>query len=432
MADPSDAERSVGLVGATAIGIGGMVGGGIFAVLGVAAQQAGGATPISFAIAGAVAALTAASYAHLSVRYQDAGGTVTFIDRTFRVNELTGSLNIILWAGYIVTTALYVAAFANYAATLLPGGTDPGPLLLRGLIVVGLLIPWGINLTSAGLVSKSETIVVGIKMAMLLIVIAAGTPTVGSQRLAPNDWPSPVGIVGAGMLIFVAYEGFELIANSSADVKHPKRTLPRAFGLSVGLVIVLYVVIAVVVVGSLSPDEIVKASDFALAEAASASLGQAGFVLVAVSAVLATFSAINATLYGAARLSYTLATEGELPAELETRTWNQPVGLHITTAIALLLAIALPVSSISALASAIFLAVFAVVNAAAFRATSSTVMRVVAAVGVLGCVASLLVVVEQSITDDPVAMIVLTALVTVVLAAEHLVLKQRRAPTPPA
>lgn len=97
--------KTVGLLGAAAIGVGGMVGGGIFAVLGVASEQAGGATPIAFAIAGLVAALTAASYARLSVKFQSAGGTVTFIDKVFGIGELTGSLNIVLWAGYIVTTA---------------------------------------------------------------------------------------------------------------------------------------------------------------------------------------------------------------------------------------------------------------------------------------------------------------------------------------
>ena len=98
------------------------------------------------------------------------------------------------------------------------------------------------------------------------------------------------------MLIFVAYEGFELIANASADVRSPEKTLPRAFALSVGIVIALYVLIAYVVVGSLSPSEIIASSDFALAQAASTSLGHIGFIMVSISAVLATFSAINATL----------------------------------------------------------------------------------------------------------------------------------------
>ncbi|MGI9586486.1 MAG: APC family permease, partial [Acidimicrobiia bacterium] len=291
------AVRTVGLIGATAIGIGGMVGGGIFAVLGVAATQAGGATPLAFAFGGVIAALTAFAYSKLSVQFQSAGGTVAFIDGVFGKSEVSGTLNIVLWAGYIATTALYADAFGNYAATLFPGGTDPNPLLLRGLVFVGILIPWVINLADAGIIARSEGIVVAVKLGILLLVIAAGVPTVSTASFAPTTWPTPFGVIAASMLIFVAYEGFELIANASAEIKRPKVNLPRAFAYSVGLVVVLYIAISIVVVGSLSPSEIAAAADFALAEAASASLGDFGFTLVAISAVLATFSAINATLY---------------------------------------------------------------------------------------------------------------------------------------
>ncbi len=418
---------SVGLFGAAAIGIGGMVGGGIFAVLGIAATQAGGATPLAFLLAGLVAALTAFSYARLSVAYPGPGGTVTFVDRVFGIGELTGSLNIVLWSGYIATTALYAAAFGNYAATLLPGGTDPNPVLLRALVLVGIALPWFINLASAGLVARSESVIVAIKLSILMLVIAAGVPTISTDQLGTSTWPSAFSVFAAGMLIFVAYEGFELIANASADIKEPEKTLPRAFALSVGLVIVLYVAISIVVVGSLTPTEIAKAADFALAEAASSPLGQVGFTLVAVSAVLATFSAINATLYGSARLSYTIATEGELPARLETRTWNQPIGLHITAVAGLLIAVALPLASISSLASAIFLAVFAIVNAAAFKdADQSRSQHTIAAAGFVGCVGSLIVLIGRSISEDPVSMAALAILVGLALVAEHFILKTGR------
>ena len=415
---------SIGLLGATAIGVGGMVGGGIFAVLGVAAERAGGATPLAFAIAGVVAGLTAFSYSRLSVRFVSAGGTVTFVDRAFGIGEVTGSLNIVLWAGYIVTAALYASAFGHYSATLITGDAQAGGLRL--LIALGVLVPWLINLVDASLVSRSETLVVVTKVVILMIVIVAGAPQVSPGRLDPSTWSSPLSIVAAGMLIFVAYEGFELIANASADTHRPRTTLPRAFALSVGLVVVLYVVIAVVTVGSLSAQRIAETADYALAAAASVSLGQLGFILVGISAVLATFSAINATLYGTARLSFTIASEGELPDALERRAWNQPVGLHITAVLALTLAVAMPVSSISAMASAIFLVVFGVVNAAEFRTDPSGAARAVAAAGALGCAVSLVVLVGESLRTDPVAMAVLAALIAAALAGEHAVLKYRR------
>jgi amino acid transporter len=419
-------SRSIGLFGATAIGIGGMVGGGIFAVLGLASELAGGATPVAFAIAGLVAALTAVSYSRLSVRFQSAGGTVTFVNKVFGVGVLTGSLNIVLWVGYMVTIALYTSAFGHYAATLFPDGTHPNPILLRSLIALGVIAPWIINLTNAGLVARSETLVVAIKLAILMVVIAAGVPTINVASVSSSTWSSPFSIVAAGMLIFVAYEGFELIANAAADVKDPAKTLPRAFAMSVGLVITLYILIALVVVGSLTSAQIAHSADFALAQAASTSLGHFGFVLVSISAVLATLSAINATLYGAARLSFTIATEGELPSGFKRRTWNQPVGLHITALMGLSLAIALNVENISALASAIFLAVFAVVNAAAYKIETVAWVRVIAGLGGVGCLASFAIVVIHSFTEDKTAMIVLAILLLFAFLAEYFIFKQQR------
>jgi hypothetical protein len=149
--------------------------------------------------------------------------------------------------------------------------------------------------------------------------------------------------------------------------------------------------------------------------------------LVAISALLATLSATNATLYGAARLSFTLATEGELSAGFERKEWNQPVGLHITALVGLVLAIALPLESISTVCSAIFLTVFAVVNAAAYRAAKEIdARRWVAALGALGCTGSLVVLLVRSVGDDPVGLIVLLVLSISALAIEALVLRHRR------
>jgi amino acid transporter len=425
--DETARSGSIGVVGAAAIGVGGMVGGGIFAVLGVAAEDAGGATPLAFLIGGVVAALTAVSYARLSVAMPSSGGTVSFVDRVFGVSIVTGSLNALLWIGYVVTSALYASAFGNYTATLFPGGNDPSPLLLRVLIAVGVVVPWLINLGNAAVVARAETWVVAVKIGILVVVIAAGAPSTSEGALAPSDWPAPLAIVAAGMLIFVAYEGFELIANSSDDVRRPRRSLPLAFGLAVGVVVVLYVAIAAVVVGSLSPDQIAESADFALAEAAAGPLGDVGFHLVAISAMLATLSALNATLYGASRLSYTLATEGELPERFENVRWNDPVGLHVTAALGLVAALALPIESISAVASAIFLAVFATVNVAAFRAAAdANVNRPVAAAGAVSCCAALLVLVVDTIRTNPIAIVVLVGVTSAVMAVEWYVLADRR------
>ncbi|MCA9915751.1 MAG: amino acid permease, partial [Anaerolineae bacterium] len=208
--------------------------------------------------------------------------------------------------------------------------------------------------------------------------------------------------------IFVAYEGFELIANTADDVQDYKVTLPRAYYISVLFVMLLYALIAVVVVGSLDASTIQSAKDFALAEAAKPSLGQLGFTIVGVAAVLATLSAINSTLYSAARVSYTIASEGELPPVLEKKVWDQPIGLLITAGLALALANLGDLSSISTMGSAGFLIIFAMVNLANFRKSSEiNSNRMIAGLGVLACVLALLALIAYTISNSPNQILVL-------------------------
>ena len=415
-------KREINFWGAVAIGIGGMVGGGIFAVLGLAATLAGGATPLAFLVAGVVALLTAYSYAKLTNAYPSDGGTIVFIDRAFGVDLCTGGINNLLWLSYIVTLSLYAVAFANYTATFF--GDGGGDLLRHVLISVGILLPTVLNLASPSLVSKTETAVVLIKIAILLAVIVFGAGSIDTARLSPSTWESPLAIAGGGMLIFVAYEGFELIANTAPNVENRETVLPRAYYTSVGFVIILYIAIAAVTVGTLNPEQIQSASDFALAEATRPSLGQLGFTLVAISAVLATFSAINATLYGSARLASSIAAEGEAPKFLEKRIWNQPVpGLVLTAGAALVLANTADLSAISSMGSAGFLVIFAFVNAANFaRSKEAKSNRWIAALGVLACVGALAALIGHTAGSDPEQLWVLAALMCLGFVIEALYL----------
>jgi len=163
-----DGDDKIGLWAVLAIGIGGMVGGGIFAVLGLAVELASGGTPVAFAIAGAVALLTAYSYAKLSVAYPSRGGTVTFLDRAFGSGMFTGTLNVLLWLSYVVMLSLYAYAFGSYGSTFLPDAWQgPGKHILISLCVIMMT---GLNLLSASAISKGETWIVGLKLAILLFL----------------------------------------------------------------------------------------------------------------------------------------------------------------------------------------------------------------------------------------------------------------------
>ena len=415
----SNTEK-MGFWSVVAIGIGGMVGGGIFAVLGLAAQLAHGAMPIAFAIAGMVALLTTYSYAKLSVAFPSQGGTVTFLDRAFGPGLFAGSLNILLWLSYIFMLSLYAYAFGSYAATFLkPEWQTPGKHLFICLAVLGIA---ALNLFGAAIIGRAERWIVAFKIGILLLFVAVGFWSLEPQQLAPAAWATPAQIVAGGFVIFLAYEGFELIANAAKDTREPGKTLPRAYYSAVLFVIALYILVAVVTVGNLPLEKIVDAKDYALAAAAKPLLGEAGFKLIAIAALLSTASAINATLYGAARLSYIIAREGELPDVLEEQIWRKPVlGLLITTGLTLIAANWLDLSSIATIGSAGFLLIFTAVNIANVvlsRQTSS--LRWLSSIGALACLAALIALLWQIEMQTPLKILVLVAILGISAGIESL------------
>jgi hypothetical protein len=247
-----------------------------------------------------------------------------------------------------------------------------------------------------------------------------GAWTIDASRLAVGSWPDATAILAGAMIIFLAYEGFELIANTAGDVREPERTLPRAYYSAVGFVILLYVLVAAVTVGNLPVQRIVDAKDYALAEAARPFLGSFGYLLISLAALLSTLSAINATLYGAARLSYTIAKDGELPEILERKLWNRPVeGLLITTGATLLVANLFDLSSISTMGSAGFLLIFAAVNAANAKLARQTGSRCwISVLGVFLCLGALASLIRYTGRHDPAHIWILAAMLVLAFVVE--------------
>ncbi|ALL00304.1 amino acid:proton symporter, ABT family [Pyrodictium delaneyi] len=391
-------RRKIGFIEAFSIGVGGMIGGGIFAVLGLSLQLAGTAAPVAFLLAGLVALATSYSYAKLSIRYPSEGGTIEYIVRAFGRGILAGGLNIMLLTSYIVMIALYAYAFGSYAASLF----GEAVLLRHVFIALAIAIFTFLNALGAVVTGRVEDALVFFKLAILVVVAGAGLGFVEWGRFSPSQWPSLVNIVAGGMIIFLAYEGFELIANAAADVEDP-RVLPRAFFAAVLVVTAIYVMVALVAAGTLSPEEVMRARDYALAEAAKPALGELGFGIVVAAALASTSSAINATLYGTARISYMVAKYGQLPASVGRRIWRQaPEGLAIISLLSLVLAEAASLEAISTAGSAGFLLIFTAVNVAALRLRrEARVNPLVAGAGALATVMALALLIYRTATLDP-------------------------------
>ena len=380
---------AIGLWSAISIGIGGMVGGAIFSVLGLAVQLAGGAVPVAFLVGGIVALFTSYSYAKLSVTFPDNGGTVEFLNQAYGRGVFAGALNTLLFLSYVVVLALYAYAFGAYGASFFSSDHDLWRHILLTAVVIILTV---VNFISMGVVVKSENVINVLKLVILFVFVVGGLVTgISWERMDVSHWQPPLEIIAGGMIIFINYEGFELISNAANNVVDRERTIPLAHYASVILVVVLYVLIAMVSVGHLSPPTLVAARDYALAASAADFLGHPGFVLIAVAALLATASAINATLYSSSRITFTMAKEGEMPQFLEDVIWGIPAaGLIIIVIITIIAANLLDLRSISTVASAGFLLIFGSVNLANVRLAGKTgSRRWISALGALTCLGAL-------------------------------------------
>ncbi len=426
-------QRPAGELGVAAlvsIGIGGMVGGGIFSVLGLTVQIADAGAYLSFVAGGVIAALTGRSYALLSVRIRNRGGTAFFLDKCFGT-AIAGPLNVLLWLSYFVMLGLYAVAFGSYGAALL--GADPTGPWRRVLASAVVLAFAALNLAGARIVGRAEALLVYGKLAILMVFCVAGLAFVDSGRVSPAHYPSMGVIVYAGALIFLGYEGFELIANAAEDAKDPRRTLPLAYLISIGAVIFLYVLVAFVAVGNLSVAQIDRDRDYALAAAARPFLGSAGFILIGIAAVISTASAINATLYGTGKFTYLMARHGELPAALSRPVWDRPIGgLLVTAGGTLVVVNTVDVEGISLMGSAGFLLIFAAVNLAVLRLRTTRMTKVIAVAGAAACLVAFGAMTAYTAAKMPDDLWVLGALLLGAVTVEGLVqLRGRDTSHPP-
>jgi len=396
--------RKIGFLEAFSIGVGGMVGGGIFAVLGLTIDLAKGAAPIAFLIAGFIALITAYSYAKLSVKFPSEGGSIEYIVQAFGNNLFSAIANNLLLISYVIMLALYASAFGAYGSAMIFG--EDVSWLHKFLAILVITIFTFINLLGAFLSGKAEDILVYTKVAILIIFIAIGFYTgTHYERLSPQMWEAPIKIITGGLIIFLAYEGFELIANAAKDVINPQKTLPRALYSSVVFVIILYVLIAIVTIINVDFQTAKKAQDYVLAIAAKPLLGNLGFTIIAIAAMISTASAINATIYGAGRAGYLIAKLGEIPKDFAKKIKNGYEGMIILGLLAIIFAISFNIENISIAGSFGFLVIFGLVNFANFKLRKITNSNAfIPILGTILCFGSAIILIGYNLKTNPLAL----------------------------
>jgi amino acid transporter len=419
--------------GATVLGIGSMIGAGIFALLGEAGAVAGAAVWISFLFGGIVAGLLGYVCAKLGMRFPSSGGLITYLIEGFGYGRLVG---VACWLGYIaaivIVGALVAVSFGGYATALFVGQHASGGWN-NLFITVLILAMLAINLVGAKFVANAQSVIVAGVLGVFVIFIVVTLVNINPHLLAFSSYPSLSKILASVALTFFAYLGFNVITFTAGDLRDPPHDLPRAMTFALGITSLTYVLIAVGVFGTLTTSEVIKYGETAIAEAARPTLGDAGFKSMAIVALLSTAGCTNATLYASGNLTDQLAKAGLFPKFFgETSRLGRHAGLLITSALVLIIANLVDLSAIASVGSAVSLMVFLFVGLAGWRRrrdTKSNPAIVALAIVVIAVVLGFFAVDTVQNAPETFVAIILLGLLAIVLDA--LVRRNRSSPLPP-
>jgi amino acid transporter len=364
-------RASITVSSATAIGVGGMMGAGLYTLLGLASTTAGVWLPAAFLVGGGVSVFSVYSYAKLGAKYPSRGGAAQFLIQCFGDGVIAGGLNVFQFLGWIIAMALYCAGFAGYIRALLPWETPAWSGKAIGILLIVSIVL--VNMVGSKLVGRSELFVVSIELAILVVFAVFGLMKADPARLSDDGNHHWLGILFAAGLLYVTYEGFGVVTNSAADMKDSARELPRAMFLALGIVVLVYVVISTIVVMTLSLPTMDADQGHVLSDAGAVALGHVGFVVIGVAALLATASGVNATMFGDANLAFMVAKTGELPRDFTRGVWRGGnVGLLVAAALTALFVVFFPLAAVGSMASLAFLIVYGTVSAGHLRVHRDT------------------------------------------------------------
>ena len=348
-----------------ALAAGGMVGGGIYTVLGVVIAVSAQWAWLAFAFTGVIALTAAYSYVYLSNAFSAGGGAFGFLEQ---VDDewLAGSLSWLLVLGYVLTISVYAYAFGHYVAFAFHGG----PLLIRGLAAAIVAALIGLNLAGVGKLTKVEIGIVSVNLLVLLGLGVYGLTRWDGSQLTAGVEPRPAwsALIG-GAAIFMAYEGFQLLSYEYDRIKQPGKYFMPTLMSAVVFVVALYIVVALGATMLGGAATLIDFKDVALSVTAARAFGHTGTVVMTVAAGFATAAAINSTLFSTANLTEQIAKKHEVPAWFDHKN-GQGVPDRSIIVLGTLAGVLAVLGSLSALveaASLVFLATFGVVLGLCYR-----------------------------------------------------------------
>lgn len=400
------------------IGIGAMVGAGIFSLLGAAGEVAGAAVWVSFLLAGLVAGLQGYSFAKFGARFPSAGGLLEYVARGFGNAHTVGVVAWLLLLANAIVTAMVAVSFGSYAAGALADGSASW---LKGFAVAIIAAMFMLNVVGSVAVARVQTVIVYIVLGILTLFAVTSLANIDPELLAPSHYPPFADIVSSVALTFFAFLGFGVVTFTAKDLAEPRRQLPRAMYLALGVATLIYLAVSLGVFGTLTVNEVIDSGGTALAVAAEPVLGRAGYWLMTVTALFATSGATNAGLYPAPGLCEHMVSIEQFPPTMSRRLAGRiPMGLLVTAGVAGTLVLLFDLSSIASIGSTVALVVFALVTGAHLRARDETgasfALLVVALVTTIGVLATFTL---TTLIHEPASLATLAGIVVISLALER-------------
>jgi len=413
----SGASPSLGIRQAAFIGVGSMVGAGIFSLLGAAGAVAGAAVWISFLLAGLVAGLQGYSFAKFGGRFPSAGGLLEYVRRGYGDGHTTGITAWLVLATNAIVTAMVAISFGSYASSAL---TDSNATWIKIFAVLLICVMSLLNVLGSKAVANAQTVVVVVVIGSLTVFAVSTLTNLHPHLLAPSGYPSAKDIISSVALTFFAFLGFGVITFTAKDLPNPRRQLPRAMFLALGIATVIYVAVSIGVFGTLTVEKVIESGGTALAVAAQPVLGRAGYWLMTVTALFATSGATNAGLFPAGGLSEEMAALGQFPPTLGRRLGGRaPMGLLLTAVIAIVLAAGFDLDAVASIGSAVALVVFTLISIGHLRVRGETGAQ--AWLLILAVCATTIVFVTFAVTTlvhEPATLVVIAVIVVVSLIVD--------------
>jgi amino acid transporter len=400
--------------------VGGMIGGGIFSVLGVIIETSGQWAWLSFIIAGIIALISAHSYNQLTLMFSESGGVFTFLRRTNK-KSLAASLAWMLILGYILTISVYAFTFGHYVSHVFNTGRWL-PNILAFLVIAALTL---VNLRGVGDASRLEIVTVWGKLFILVGLSLFGIFQWNPEQLTSGIEIRPwhASIIGAAT-IFMAYEGFQLLYYDYDEMQNPQKNLPRATISAVITVIIVYVFVALGAIMLVGSETLIAQKEVALSIAGQKALGSSGLVLVTIAAAFSTGSAINATLFSTARLMERVAEKKDLPQLLsKINSVNVPyVSIIVIAGLAALMSNIGSLEMLVDAASLIFLITFGTVNYIAWH--KKVKYKFVCLAGSVGCVIAIVLASYEQYLMNPIPLVIILVLIIMAIVGRRYFLKR--------